>query len=162
MDGTSGTKNIGVGKIAMEKKKRASKAEQFYNSKKAELNRLNLALDNLSNTASEKIDQNPENASILLRIEAMHSLVGKKTDVLIAYILFTLIFFILEFMVVIAKYGMKKTAYEHLVDLKEHIAEKRVRLLMNPNSPLLEPGNFNPALAEARKSVMLKGPGVLN
>lgn len=61
--------------------------------------------------------------------------------------------FFFEFLVVLLKLTWKKTNYELKMEMIEIIGQKRIEFLLNNNSPLNDPGNFLPQLADERQSL---------
>jgi hypothetical protein len=69
------------------------------------------------------------NNALLQRVKAMFDLVQQNGPMKGAYILFTVFFFALEFMVVIFKLTWKKTNYDVKLELIEEIGLKRMNLM---------------------------------
>ena len=91
-----------------------------------------------------------ENA-LLTRIKALFTIVVKDSYMLVTYILFTLLMFFFEFLVVILKLTWQKTNYERKIEMIEEIGQKRMEFLMRKDSPINDPGYFLPQLEESRK-----------
>jgi hypothetical protein len=128
-DGTGGSKQRGYSTIARLKLNSSDELKQEYEQannkyikelKKLEANSEELKVE-LLDSYSEK--------SLLLRIKAMYDLVLSDPFMLVIYIIFSLILLILEFSVIIAKYGIATTNYERKVELIEKIGERRINEL---------------------------------
>ena len=151
MDGRgSGVK--GVGLIAQKKlemvasrKNAAGAAQQQYDSLiavKAE------AMKKASAEASAEYEP-----GLMIRIKALFQLVCTDWGMCIAYLVFTVMMFCIEFIVVMVKSITPETNYERRVRMIEVIGEKRIQLLGGKDSPLTDAGHVLPQAKAARKAV---------
>lgn len=152
-DGTKGTKTRGVGEITLLKNQKALERKADRNSLLAQKNLLDKAKDSLVNISGKKAESFFKEHALLTRIKALFHLVVRDNYMLSIYILFTLLMFFFEFLVVILKLTWKKTNYERKIEMIEYIGQRRMEYLQNNNSPLNDPGNFLPHLSQARNSL---------
>lgn len=152
-NGTYGTGRRGAGKITALKDKKASE-------RKAELDKLIASKEKLEEEKQKAIEAAGENRrasynenALLVRIKALFNLVKEDGYMLATYLLFTLLLFFFEFLVVVLKLTWKKTNYERKMEMIEEISNRRIEFLKQNNSPLNDPGNYLPQFATARESV---------
>lgn len=152
-NGTYGTGRRGAGKITALKDKKAAE-------RKAELDKLLAVKAKLEEEKKQAIatagdirkESYNENA-LLIRIKALFNLVIEDGYMLGIYILFTLLLFFFEFLVVVLKLTWKKTNYERKLEMIEEIGTRRMEFLQQKNSPLTDPGNYMPRFEMARQAL---------
>lgn len=138
-DGTGGSRQKNVGKIAEFKMKIANMNEADYI---IENNKLNAILSSASVAKSEaqiKAAADFKESALLLRIKAMFELISQNRYMAAVYILFSLLLFCLEFIVVLIKTSSKNSIDEDLEKEREKILRYRITNLINRISELNEP-----------------------
>ncbi len=160
-DGTKGTKTRGVGKIALLKNKKAEERKADRDNLLDQKKQLDNTKDSLVNLAGKKAETSFKEHALLTRIKALFQLVVKDGYMLGIYILFTLLMFFFEFLVVILKLTWKKTNYERKTEMIELIGQRRIEFLQNSNSPVNDPGNYLTQLSQARNSLQ-RNPSLFN
>jgi hypothetical protein len=151
MDGRgSGVK--GVGRIAQKKlemvasrKNAASVVQQQYDSL---LGVKTQAMKKASAEAAARYEP-----GLMIRIKALFQLVCTDWGMGIAYLVFTVMMFCIEFIVVMVKSITPETNYERRVRMIEAIGEKRIQLLCRNDSQLTDPGHVLPQAKAARKAL---------
>lgn len=138
-DGTIGSGRRGVDIVTRFKQKQADAAKQDYENllvmQQMQQQQL-AATDSLArNTAASKF--NPH--SLLKRIKALFQLVTEDAAMFWIYIVFTLMMFILEFLVIILKLCWKKSALETESEALEQLHKERTQRHLHPDSPLGDP-----------------------
>ncbi len=151
-DGSGGSGRSGVHAITKLKRQIAAQHESEYEKTKAELMTLQQKLDNEKKLAAANLAATFNDHSLLLRIKALFNLVASDYYMLAIYIIFTLFFFFLEFLVVILKMCSKETNYERRVRLIEEIGEKRMTLL-GQSEAMYDMGLYHPVGEEARATL---------
>lgn len=152
-DGTNGSKSRGVGNVTRLKNKKAEQRKSDLDKLMTHQQKLNIDKDIIVNQAGINSMNAFKGNALLIRIKALFNLVVKDPYMLFVYIFFTALMFFFEFLVVILKLTWKKTNYERKMEMIEIIGQKRIEFLLNNNSPLNDPGNFSPHLADARQSL---------
>ncbi len=152
-NGTYGTGRRGVGKITALKDKKASERKAELDkllAEKAKLDEKKQAIIvEAGNTRSTTYNEN----ALLIRIKALFKLVKEDSYMLTTYLLFTLLLFFFEFLVVVLKLTWKKTNYEKKLEMIEEIGYRRMEFLKQKNSPLTDPGNYMPRFEMARQAL---------
>lgn len=155
-DGSGGTKERGIGDITKLKQAEAASLRndlaQLLTSKQLD--------DAKGREIKEKAGLDAALAfnehALLTRIWALFDMLHGNTPMIIAYTLFTILMFSFEFLVVILKSTWKKTNYEARVEMIDEIGKKRMAFLLENGSPLLDPGNYLPNLANGRQMLRQK------
>lgn len=149
-DGTTGSENSGIGDITKFKDEKAA-------GRKSDLESLLLikkghdqSLTNVIDAAAKQAEKNFNGHALMIRVKALFEIVASDGYMLVSYILFSLLMFFFEFLVVILKHAWKKTNYERRVEMIEQIGINRINFLMGNSSPLKDPGNYLPQLNNAR------------
>jgi hypothetical protein len=155
-DGTNGSKTRGMGAIAKLKNEKTQHRKAILTSLITDKSKLDLkkteSVDKAELVASNSFKEN----ALLIRIKAFFQLVKSDSYMLVIYILFSLLLFFFEFLVVILKLTWKKTNYERKLEMIEKIGQTRIEYLLKRESPLSDPGNYIPQLELARKRVTTK------
>jgi len=149
-DGSKGTRNRGIGVVTKLKNQKASERKVDLNALLTQKIRLNIVKDSLVNQAGIRAKAAFKEHALLTRIKALFHLVKKDAYMLGIYILFTLLMFFFEFLVVILKLTWKKTNYERKVEMIEEIGRKRIEFLQQKDAQLTDQGNYLPQFAQAR------------
>lgn len=152
-DGTRGTGNRGLGQVTKFKDQKAQLRKKDLDNLLNKKDKLVLTEDSLTNEAGLRAERSFNEHALLTRIKALFNLVCKDEYMLITYILFTLLLFFFEFLVVILKLTWKKTNYERKIEMIEEIGQKRMEFLTKSNSPLTDPGYYLPQFEESRNAV---------
>ena len=152
-DGTNGTGNKGVGNVTKFKDQKAKERKQDMNELLIKQQSLEMTKKALISEAGTKAAATFQENALLTRVKALFALVIKDTYMLVTYILFTLLMFFFEFLVVILKLTWKKTNYERKMEMIEEIGQKRMEFLQRKDSLLTDPGYYLPQLEEARSAL---------
>lgn len=152
-DGTYGTGKRGAGKITALKDKKAAARKADLDKLVAQKAGIDQEMDKSVKNAEDKRAASFNEHALLIRIKALFKLVAKDGYMLATYILFTLLLFFFEFLVVVLKLTWKKTNYERKLEMIEEIGQRRMEFLQRKNSPLTDPGNFLPQFDKARQAV---------
>ena len=161
-DGTSGTRKGGVGAVTKLKGAVAGAMEQQYLTEKGSLVAMLSELDQLKDRSDSAAEAAFNPNSLLLQWEALDRLIEKSAAVKKVFWLFTLLMLFLELLVVIAKYGTDKTAYDRLCETQEEMAKRRQEYLTSNRSTYMQPENLDHGLKSMSKAVAKTRPGVWN
>jgi len=150
-DGTDGSGQKGVHEITKLKLQIAKQKELDYLAASAKLEELKgkVSLDILK--AETDIQDSFKNDALLCRIKAMFELISKNGWMKVAYILFTVLIFMTEFIVVITKYSWPVTNYERKVELIESIGERRMQQFITEDKKVFQPVKTFPMYKNAEK-----------
>jgi len=152
-DGSMGTKNKGIGSVTLFKDKKAQeRKEDLFNLQNTQT-ALSLRKDSVVNEAGKNAAKSFKDHALLTRLKALFNLVASDGYMMTVYILFTILMFLFEFLVVILKHTWKKTNYERRLEMIEEIGIRRMEFLMKKDSPVLDPGYYLPQLEMARNAV---------
>jgi hypothetical protein len=152
-DGTYGTGKKGAGNITKLKDKKASVRKADLTKLLEQKNKLEQDKNLAMQAAGDEVAASFNEHALLIRIKALFRLVVKDGYMLTTYILFTLLLFFFEFLVVILKHTWKKTNYEKKLEMIEEIGQRRMEYLQRKDSPLTDPGNYLSQFEMARQSV---------
>jgi len=161
-DASGGTMKKGVGAVTELKAGVSNRMETEYLKEKESLTQTKQNYYALKDKIDAQTEANFNSTGLLNRCEALDRLYDKSEAVKKAFWLITAVFFFLEFIVVIAKYSMGKTSYERLLEIQEHIAERRQNHIIAGQSPLTRPERMDPGLKSARENLLGKRPGMFN
>lgn len=134
-DGTRGSKIPNRGKITELKLQKADELKNERDITNTQLHVMKTSNDSILAIYETQLIQSYDMNSLLLRIKALFDLVVKDKFMLFFYILFTALIFLMESIVIIIKLFSKETNYEKKMKLIEEIGEKRMRKIMENNSP---------------------------
>lgn len=154
-DGTGGSHQRNVGKIAEFKMKIANKKEADYNIENNKLTTLLSSVAIAKSQAQVKADTDFKESALLLRIKAMFELISQNGYMATIYILFTLLLFCLEFIVVLIKISSKNSIDEDLEKEREKIIRYRISNLLNRISELNEPEQAFKSVQNAKNLMRL-------
>lgn len=121
-------------------------------------NETNLKRQKINDSINEKYTQ----SAFLLRIKALFNLLKQDNYILIIYLIFTAIMMLLEFSVMIVKYGFEKTSYEYDLEQEEYIAtiyrDKKHRLM----SRLIDRGDNAKLFSDIKSSTLKPIPTIFS
>lgn len=150
-DGTGGSRQKQVGKIALLKLGVASKLQSDYNAENLKLSSLiadyNSAKENAKNRAKDGFIGN----ALLIRIRAMFDLISEDKFMLGVYLLFTLFLFCLEFLVVLIKIGSKNSIDEDLEKARETLLRAKTKKTLDRYELYYQPQDFNLSVKNANQ-----------
>lgn len=157
LNGKSGTRIPGYGPIAMIMQENAEKYKQEYTTQTSALDTLMVKYENARLQESNRITSSFNNHSLLKRMKAMFDLVRSDWLMLIVYVVFTMIFLLLECMVVIVKASGGKTNYEKKHELIEEIGEKRMKRIAGHDEKYFDPSRHSEVSKNLHDSVSQNG-----
>lgn len=152
-DGTSGSLQKKVGKIAMLKMNIAQKIETDYKVENTTLTVLKSNLKEDKKTAKIKAETDFQSNALLVRIRAMFDLIAKNKFMLGVYILFTLFIFCLEFLVVLIKIGSKNSFDEDLEKVREKLLRAKTKKTIDRTEALYQPEQFFSSVQKSNQLV---------
>lgn len=138
-DGTIGSRKRGVDVVTLFKQKQADDAKKDFESLVALQQKLGhemAAIDSMAQAMAE-IKFNPH--SLLKRIKALFQLVTEDAAMFWLYTVFTIMMFILEFLVIILKLSWEKSALEEESEALEQLHKERTKRHLHADSPLGDP-----------------------
>jgi hypothetical protein len=159
-DGTGGSHQKLVGKIAVLKMNVANKHEREYDLASNQLATLKAKKDSLKNESKRKAESDFNGNALLLRIRAMFQLLGEDGYMLTVYVLFTCFLFCLEFLVVVIKMGTKNSVDEDMEKAREILIREKTRKILERKAMVFEPEQFLPSVQEARKLISKKNASI--
>lgn len=148
-DGTAGSHQKQVGKIAILKMNVAAKQETDYNTENIKLASLTTSVDTAKAHAKIKAEADFKGSALLVRIRAMFDLIAKDKFMLGVYILFTLFLFCLEFLVVLIKIGSKNSIDEDLEKVREKLLRAKTQKTLDRSEIFFQPEQFVPSVLSA-------------
>ncbi|MBI3139987.1 MAG: DUF4407 domain-containing protein [Sphingobacteriales bacterium] len=160
-DGTGGSRQKLVGKIALLKMNIAEKQEADYNSENYKLVTLKSDLDSSKALAKAKAEADFNGNGLLLRIRAMFDLLGEDGFMLAIYILFTAFLFCLEFLVVLIKIGSKNSVDEDIEKARDTLLREKTNKILERKAILFEPEQFLPTVKAAKAVLVQRNTSVL-
>ncbi len=152
-DGSSGSHQKQVGKIALLKINVADKQQTDYNTENNKLAALSTSVDAAKAHAKTKAEADFNGNALLVRIRAMFDLIVKDKFMLGVYILFTLFLFCLEFLVVLIKIGSKNSIDEDLEKARELLLRAKIKKTLDRSEIFFQPENFIPSVQSANNLV---------
>ena len=138
IDGTRGSNLPYRGPIAELKLQKANELKLDREISSSQLDLIKSSNDSTLAKYESELKNGFEMNSLLLRIKALFDLVGKDKYMMGFYILFTLLVFFMEIIVIIVKMFSKETNYEKKMKMIEQIGEKRMNLILENNSSLYD------------------------
>jgi hypothetical protein len=148
-DGTGGSGIKGVHAITKIKMEIAEKHKADYDASLAGLRELEDLLRKDKLQRKDIITASFNHHGILNRIKAMFDLVRKDAYMLVVYIITTIIFFGMEFLVILLKMTMPKTNYELKLEMIERIGRQRMERMEAKIGETYDPSR---SLPESRKT----------
>jgi hypothetical protein len=152
-DGTTGSHQKQVGKIALLKMNVADKQQTDYNTENNKLASLFSSVDTAKAHAKTNAEANFNGNALLVRIRAMFDLIAKDKFMLGVYILFTLFLFCLEFLVVLIKIGSKNSIDEDLEKAREVLLRAKTKKTLDRSEIFYQPEHFVPSVQSANSIV---------
>jgi hypothetical protein len=152
-DGTAGSHQKQVGKIALLKMNVADKQQTDYNTENNKLASLTSSVDTAKAHAKTKAEADFNGNALLVRIRAMFDLIAKDKFMLGVYILFTLFLFCLEFLVVLIKIGSKNSIDEDLEKAREVLLRAKTKKTLDRSEIFFQPEHFVPSVQSANTLV---------
>jgi hypothetical protein len=152
-DGTTGSHQKLVGKIALLKMNIANIQQTDYNTEKNKLPSLTSSVDTAKAQAKTKAEADFNGNALLVRIRAMFDLIAKDKFMLGVYILFTLFLFCLEFLVVLIKIGSKNSIDEDLEKAREVLLRTKTKKTLDRSEIFFQPEHFIPSVQTANSLV---------
>ena len=152
-DGTTGSHQKQVGKIALLKMNIADRQETDYKGENEKLVSLISSADKAKAQAKTKAEANFNGNALLVRIRAMFDLIAKDNFMMGVYILFTLFLFCLEFLVVLIKIGSKNSIDEELEQAREELIKARTKKTLDRSEIYFQPEHLVPAVHAANAIV---------
>lgn len=160
-DGTGGSRQKLVGKITLFKMKIADKLEFDYNVEKGKLIALKAELDSSKVHAKVEAAAEFNENALLLRIRAMFDLLGEDRFMLMAYILFTGLLFLVEFLVVLIKVSSKNSVDEDMEKARDILIKEKTKKILERRAILFEPEQFLPSVRTAEAILSEKNTSIL-
>ncbi|MBK7573345.1 MAG: DUF4407 domain-containing protein [Bacteroidetes bacterium] len=133
-DGSGGSKLRGSGEIAKLKKELANDQLGDYQQARNDFTMLQEEMQIKLEKLEEKVNASYNGSMLLNRIKAMFDLVIAEKTMLFTYIIFTLLIWCIEFLVVLMKLNHVETNYERKLQLIEQIGEKRMSKIGNKDN----------------------------
>jgi hypothetical protein len=149
-DGTGGSKQKKVGMIAIFKMGIAKRREIEYEKESHKLDSLRYSLELNRNAAKLKANANFNGHALLMRIKALFNLVSSDTYMRGIYILFTVLMFCLEFLVVLIKASSKFSIDEELEKARDQILRTRTQKILAQNERYFQPESSTPEVQRAK------------
>lgn len=160
-DGTGGSRQKLVGKIALLKMNVAEKQEADYNSENSKLVTLKSDLDSSKVLAKAKAEADFTGNALLLRIRAMFALLSEDGFMLAIYILFTTFLFCLEFLVVLIKISSTNSVDEDIEKARDTLLREKIKKILGRKALLFEPEEFHPSVKAAKAILVQNNSAVL-
>lgn len=152
-DGTSGSGNTGVGKIALMKLEAANKKEAAYEQAKAEYDTMFADYTKKRSEAEKRINEAFDSNSLLTRLKVLFNFIATDIAMLLVWLLFTGLLFLMEFMVVIVKSSYPETSYEVRVKSQELLHKNRYEKILQRELKLYNPALEGPVAQQAQDLV---------
>lgn len=160
--GKGGTGIPGNGPMTSVMIENAERYEKEYLNERAMLDTMKSQFDRIRLSEKERISSSFSTHSILKRMKAMFDLVKSDNLMLLVYSVFTLIFLLLECMVVIVKMSAGKTNYEKKQDLIEVIGEKRMNRIAKHDEVNFDASRYSERTRSLTDELRRNGTGILN
>lgn len=147
-----GSGSKGVGSIAMLHLNKANERKMLWEKTQRTHDSLMQLKTVAMDSAADKAVSNSRDG-LLIRIKALFQLVFSDLLMALVYLAFTLFMFCLEFIVVLVKMKTPESNYERRVKLIEEIGQRRMEMLKQPPSSLVDPSYCMPNAIAARQAV---------
>lgn len=152
-DGSGGSGVRGIHSIAKLKLNISKQLEANYSAAKSELSALETKLEaDLAATHLSMI-QNITGNSMLFRIKSLFRLVLSDNWVLAIYCMFTILLFILEFIVIIMKHALAETNYERRVAAMETVGKRRLASITDRDLRCFDPSDSTEPILKAERTL---------
>lgn len=157
-DGSGGSGIRGIHSIAKLKLDISRQLEENYVTAKSELSQLETKLEaDLAATESSMI-QNISGNSMLFRIKSLFKLVLSDNWIMAIYSLFTILLFIIEFIVIIMKYSLVETNYEIRVAAMETVGRRRLTAITDRDLRCFDPTESTEPVLKAERTLERANP----
>jgi hypothetical protein len=143
--GTGQTKLRGLGGVTLTLLNLTDSDDKVYQEAKKDYDKLDAIASNEKERISADFSASFNEDSILTRLVVLHDLILKNRMAMISYIVFTLLFFILEFMVIILKVTHATTNYERKLEMIEQMGQHKLDRMLER-----ELRSYNPAMESQR------------
>lgn len=161
-DGTGGSRQRMVGKIAMLKMDIAQNQADEYKQESIKLQQLKALIENRKAEAKQTAAASFNESALLARVKALFELVAKDVFMAIIYGVFTLFLFCLEFLVVIIKTTSKKSIDEELEHAREELLRYKTNKVIERSTMLYRPENNHPVIKSANDFLTDKPTSLFN
>jgi hypothetical protein len=155
-DGSSGSHQKQVGKIAMLKMGIANKIENEYNLENQKLDDLIASRESEKKNTISKVDSTFKGNALLMRIRALFELIAADRIMLIVYILFTSFLFCLEFLVVLIKVFSNSSIDEDLEKEREKLLRAKTQKIIERSIDFYNPEQHTPQVQIANNVLRQK------
>lgn len=152
----------GHGEVAKMLEGMAKEKKDDYETTQLELSALNNSLKNEEASFQHKQVADFNDHSLLIRIKALWDLVAKNDLMMFVYLVFTLLLFLLEFLVVIIKLTSTETNYEKKVKIIEQIGSDRLNRIANKDQFFFDPGSCCSRVKVARTAIQKPSPAIFS
>jgi hypothetical protein len=158
-DGSGGSGIKGVHAITKIKLATADALKQDYDNSLSALKvfKEKIALEKAE--TEKDIKSSFKDGALLLRIKALFHLVFSDVFMAIIYLLFTALFFAMEFLVVFMKSAWPQTNYERRIELIEELGRKRMEKIRNNDLAHFDHARVYPAYKNASKILQQSSTG---
>lgn len=154
MNGTCGTKRMGVSKVALAKKDLMDQAKTEYDKQLSILGTLKEQQHTAGIIAGNAVVESIPSKAIFTRIDYMHRMVFHDPTKLIVYALFFFIALMMELAVILMKRWSNKSGYEYAEELAEKIQMRKILELDQFSRKQSEANlNYSPAAMSARDAI---------
>lgn len=160
--GTAGSGIRGAYKIANFKLNIASKVATDYNKENEKLSVLKASLETEKANAQLKAEADFNGNALLLRIRAMFDLIAQDNFMLGVYILFTLLLFCLEFLVVLIKMNSKPSIDEELEAAREELLRAKTKKTLSRSEIFFNPESLVPSVQHAKTAMNSRPASIFN
>lgn len=161
-DGTGGSGQKGVSSITKLKLKTAQYLFVDYNMALAKLKLIESEKSKATYSKQLELNKQFNTNSLLIRVKAMFELILVDKAMLAVYLIFTLLLFVLEFIVIITKYSVNTTTYDRRVLLIEEIGKRKLEKLLETSTKAFEPGQNLKILNKGYNIVKSPAPRIFN
>ena len=157
INGSGGTGRRGVDVVAKEKHKIYSDSEANYENEKKKLDQMRIDFEKDKIAYKSKLESSTSDG-LLHRIEALFTLIKNNPVMAIFCLVFTLIFLILDLMVVLVKCFSDKSNYERKNEEIEIIGESRMMRMRLKDSEHFSPSDMHPGVVRMRRRMKSEKP----
>jgi hypothetical protein len=159
--GTGQTKLRGLGGVTLTLLNLTDSDDKVYQEAKKDYDKLDAIASNEKERISADFSASFNEDSILTRLVVLHDLILKNRMAMISYIVFTLLFFILEFMVIILKVTHATTNYERKLEMIEQMGQHKLDRMLERELKSYNPAMESQRVQEAMELVGGKRSGML-
>lgn len=152
----------GKGEIAKENIRMAALLQSDYNTENNKLSLLESNVDAARAHAKTKAEADFNGNALLIRIRAMFDLIAKDKFMLSVYILFTLLLFAIEFIVVLIKVFSKESFDEKLERMRNEFNEVKAKQIIATSIQLLNATPSHPTIISTKNIMNTNPQRILN